>query len=112
MDNCVFCKIIDKKIQSDIIIESNEIIVIKDIAPKTNLHLLIIPKKHIKDILSFEHNDFDYAPKMFLMAKYLSDKFEDAKNFKLVINNGSGAGQAIFHVHMHFLAGENLNSIL
>lgn len=106
MNDCIFCKIINKTIPSDIVVESENVIVIKDISPKASLHLLIIPKKHIKDIVSFEHRDFELGSQMLLMAKFLSDKFDNAKNFRLVINNGVQAGQAIFHVHMHFLSGD------
>jgi len=110
-NNCIFCKIIEKKVPSDLVSENEHVIAIKDISPKALIHILIIPKKHIKNIISFEDQDFAFAGHIFKMAKFLSDKFENAKDFKLLINNGELAGQAIFHLHMHFLAGENLASL-
>lgn len=106
MQDCVFCKIINKQIKSEIIEETNSLIVIKDISPKAPIHYLIIPKKHIKDIQSFRQKDFALASDMFEMAQKISKKMNG--DFRIVINSGPSAGQCIFHMHMHFLAGSPL----
>lgn len=109
MSKSLFSKIIDREISSTIIAENDDIIVIEDINPKTPIHYLIIPKKEIKDIQSFEHDDFHYAEKMFKMAQYLSKTVPGASDFRVQINSGAGAGQQVFHVHMHFLAGTKMS---
>ena len=105
----IFTKIINRDIPAKIVDETEDIIVIEDIAPKAPIHLLIIPKKEIKDIQSFGNDDFHYAEKMFRMAKKLSRSIPGASHFRLVINSGAGAGQQVFHVHMHFLAGQQFS---
>ncbi|MDR3550920.1 MAG: histidine triad nucleotide-binding protein [Candidatus Babeliales bacterium] len=106
--NCIFCKIINKQIPSNIVAENDELIVIKDIAPKAPVHLLIIPRIHIKDVASLDSSHIDLAGKMVLMAQGLSKQLSGSKAFRLMINNGADAGQAVFHLHMHFLSGKRM----
>lgn len=106
--DCIFCKIISGQIPAEIIAQNDDILVIKDIVPKAPIHYLIIPKKHIRDVQSFGTGDCCIAGKMFKMAQKLSSEDERARDFRLLINSGSQAGQCVFHVHMHFLAGKNL----
>lgn len=106
--DCIFCKIIARQILSTVIAENDDIIVIKDIHPKAPIHYLIMPKKHIKDIQSFERGDCCLGSKMLLMAQKLSQEIPEAADFKLVINSGYKAGQRVFHVHTHFLAGREM----
>lgn len=105
----IFTKIINREIPAKIVDETEDLIVIHDIAPKAPVHLLIIPKKEIKDIQSFANDDFHYADKMFRMAKKLSREIPGAEDFRVVINSGAKAGQKVFHVHMHFLAGTQMD---
>lgn len=104
--NCIFCKIINKEIPAEIIAENENVFVIKDIAPKAPIHYLIIPKKHISDVSKLENAERDIAADLLLMAKQLSKLDERAKAFKLNSNNGAAAGQEVFHIHLHFLAGK------
>lgn len=102
-NNCIFCKIINKEIPSTIIEETSSIITIKDIAPKAPIHYLIIPKIHVPDVTSLTADQLPVMADMFAMAQSLGKNHNNA--FRLVINNGSAAGQMVFHLHMHFLAG-------
>src|SRR3990170_3320564 len=95
--DCVFCKIINRQLPSDIITETKELIVVKDIAPKATIHYLIIPKKHISDISALEAADQQLAGSAILMAKELGQKLVGSKDFRLISNNGVGAGQCVFH---------------
>lgn len=106
--NCVFCKIIARQIPSDIIAETDDIIVIKDIRPKTSIHYLIIPKKHIPDIQSLQNHDVSIAGNIIMMAQKLSSQLPNSQAFRLVSNNGSDVGQIVFHIHFHFLAGNKM----
>lgn len=109
--DCIFCKIVAGSMTSNIIAQTDELIVIKDIAPKAPIHYLIIPKKHVKDIQSLERTDCCLASKMVLMAQRLSKETTGAHDFKFVINSGYEAGQRVFHLHAHFLAGPLLAEI-
>lgn len=105
MNDCIFCKIIERKVPSNIIFEDNSTIIIKDRAPKAQVHYLIIPKKHVQDIQSLSNNDHNIGSIIFSEAQKLSKSTPGAEHFKLVINNGYNAGQRVFHLHAHFLAG-------
>ncbi len=106
--DCIFCKIIAKQIPSTVIHEDNDLLVIKDIAPKASTHFLIIPKKHLKDLRDFTQAERDLAAQMLFVANDLSKKYLDGGDFRLMINNGHNAGQRVFHSHIHFLAGKKL----
>jgi len=110
-ENCIFCKIIEQKILANIIKETDDILVLEDIAPKAHIHYLIIPRKHIKDIQSLEPEDQGLAAQLLFMAKELSKEIPHAKDFKLVVNSGADSGQKVFHLHFHFLAGKQLGEI-
>ena len=108
MSDCIFCSIIERQIPANIIAESENILVIQDIAPKTPIHYLIIPKKHLESLHSFTEDEARIAADILLMAKKLSNKLEGEKAFRLVFNNGYDAGQRVFHSHAHFLSGKHL----
>jgi len=105
-EKSIFSKIIAHEIPAKIIAETDDLIVINDIAPKAEIHYLIIPKKEIRDVQSFHQGDFVLAGKMFEMAQQLSRTIPGAEQFRLVINSGEKVGQKVFHLHMHFLAGK------
>ncbi|OGB86413.1 hypothetical protein A3J41_02130 [candidate division TM6 bacterium RIFCSPHIGHO2_12_FULL_38_8] len=107
--DCIFCKIIAKQIPGKFIQETDDLIVIADIAPKAPIHYLIIPKKHIKNIQSTTDADQAMLGNILLMAKKLSQDLSGSQEFKLVSNNGASVGQSVFHLHVHFLAGKNLH---
>jgi histidine triad (HIT) family protein len=101
----IFEKIIHKIIPATIIYETNNIIVIKDINPQANIHLLIIPKEKFNDISNIPIEKIDIIKEIFLTIQYLSNHIENAKEYKIIINNGIKAGQTISHLHIHFLSG-------
>lgn len=88
--------------------ETDDILVIKDLYPKAPIHYLIITKKHIKDIQEMKPDDMHLGAFMIKAAKELSVQLPGNGDCKLVINSGEGAGQKVFHLHMHFLAGKQL----
>ncbi len=102
--NCVFCKIIAREIPATIIAENDAVIVIKDIYPQAPIHYLIIPKMHIVDMSELPADKGKVAAALLMMAQELS-QLPGCKQFKLQNNNGPRAGQVVFHIHIHFLAG-------
>ena len=108
MDNkTIFQKIIEKEISSDIIFEDELCIVIKDINPQAPLHLLIIPKKPIPKLSEASKEDLKILGHLMLIVGNMSRKFDVDDAFNVLINNGEKAGQTVFHLHIHLLAGNN-----
>lgn len=107
----IFEKIIKKEIFAHIIFEDDFLIVIKDINPQAPIHYLIIPKEKFQNVNDIPSSKINIIEKMFLAAQFLSKNDEAASEYKLIINNGASAGQNIFHLHMHFLAGYNKLSV-
>lgn len=104
--DCIFCKIIAGQAPAEKIAETDDVLVIKDLYPKASIHYLIIPKHHYQDISSLD--DCCVGSRMLQMARQLSGQDPDAKDYRLLINNGYGVGQRVFHLHMHFLAGSRV----
>lgn len=104
--NCLFCKIINKELPSEIIYEDEQFTAFKDIRPKAPLHLLIVPKKHIFSVERLEPQDKELVGELFLAAKKIARERGVSKTgYKLVFNVGRGGGQLIDHLHLHLLAG-------
>lgn len=99
MEGCVFCKIVRGEISSDRVFESDEFIVIRDIAPKVDGHMLVIPKRHFD---KFVDMDSELDSKMLGVVREVVRK-EGFEDFNLVLNNGRIAGQLVDHVHLHVL---------
>ena len=113
MEKTIFSKIIDKTISADIIYEDEKLIVIKDISPQAPIHFLLIPKTPIINIKTMtDGDDHEYGTHIFKVARYLSQSILHADSFKLIINNGYEAGQRVFHLHAHFLAGYKNEEIM
>jgi histidine triad (HIT) family protein len=103
--SCLFCKFTRKKLPTNIILENETVMVIEDINPMAPIHWLIIPKKHAENMMDLSDNLLDCAKDMFCAVHDLSKKLADPKAFKITCNNGKEAGQVVFHLHWHFLAG-------
>lgn len=104
-NDCIFCKIITKEVPAQFVKEKGNLIVIKDRSPQAPIHYLIIPKKHIQDIQALSSMDTIYTSAMIATAQELSKELPGSGDFRLVVNSGKDAGQRVFHLHMHFLAG-------
>ncbi len=110
MDNCLFCGIIKGKISAEKVYEDDHLVVIRDIAPVAPLHLLLIPKKHIVNSLDLQPEDGPLVGRIFLVAAALArDNGYDGSGFRIVNNNNAGAGQSVFHLHFHLLAGRQMH---
>lgn len=109
MSDCLFCKIIAAKIPSDKVYEDEHVYAFRDINPVAPLHLLIIPKKHISTINDVEESDVTTMGRLFVAAKKITTELGIAEEgYRTVMNCGEAAGQTVFHVHLHLLAGREL----
>lgn len=107
MSDCIFCKIINKEIPSKFIFESENIIAFNDIHPQAPTHILILPKKHIETINDMEKEDINLIGELFYTAKQIA-KEKGISSYRLAINVGEDAGQSVFHIHLHLLAGKKI----
>lgn len=107
----IFKKIIDKEMSADIVMENEHLIAIKDIHPQAPVHLLIIPKKEFHDLQSVPDNDLHLLIEVAKAAQTLAEQFQITDGYRLLTNNGSGAGQTIFHLHFHLLGGKALGKL-
>jgi len=108
MNDCLFCKIIAGDIPSSKVYEDDELFAFKDIYPKADVHLLVIPKLHIEslDDLSSDHQSL--ISKMILKLPELARDQGLNDGFRTIINTGPGGGQEVGHLHMHILGGKDL----
>jgi diadenosine tetraphosphate (Ap4A) HIT family hydrolase len=105
--NCLFCKIINGEIPAKKVYETETVLVFEDIAPLAPIHLLIIPKIHFSNINELDQNKAPVMADLFLAAQEVAkDKKISEQGYRLIINNGPAAGQEIFHLHLHLLAGQ------
>lgn len=109
MQDCLFCKIVRNEIPSEKIYEDDEIMAFKDINPAAPIHFLVVPKKHIQDLLHVEDKDFQLIAKMHKAINYIVKEQGIAPNgFRMIVNCGKDSGQEVMHLHFHILAGKKL----
>ena len=105
-DGSIFTKIINREIPSDILFEDDQCIVIKDIQPKAPTHVLLIPKEEIPRLVDANPEHKELLGHLMLVAGQVATKLGVGDAFRLIINNGGGAGQTVFHLHMHILGNK------
>lgn len=110
MENCIFCKIIQGEIPSAKVFEDERVLIIKDITPQAPLHLLLLPKKHFVNCLDMAEEDEALVGYAYRKAgKIARQQGYSDSGFRIVQNNGAGAGQSVFHIHFHLLAGREFS---
>lgn len=108
--DCIFCKIIEKKLPAEIAHEDEHAVAFEDINPKAPVHILIVPKKHIPDIHRITVADRELVGHLFFVARKLAaQRGLDKGGYRMVINNGRDAGQTVFHIHLHLLSGRTFS---
>lgn len=104
MKNCIFCGIAAGEIRAQIIYQDDDVVAFKDLNPQAPTHILIIPIKHIESISGAGAEDCELLGKIQLAAAKIAKEL-GLKDFRLVANNGKGAGQSVFHLHYHLMGG-------
>ncbi|AQA18335.1 histidine triad nucleotide-binding protein [Halioglobus japonicus] len=105
MTDTIFGKIIAGEIPSEFIYEDEHCIAINDIAPQAPVHVLVIPKKAIPRLVDAEADDQALLGHLMLAAGKVAKQLGVEEAFRLIVNNGEGAGQTVFHLHLHIIAG-------
>ena len=108
MSDCLFCKIAAGEIPADIVFEDEQVVVFRDIYPKADVHLLLIPRLHIASLNELDSShDALIAHMMRLLPKLAKEQGLD-NGYRAIVNTGPGGGQEVFHLHIHLLGGGRL----
>ncbi len=109
MEDCIFCKIAKREIPSENVYEDDEILAFKDINPSAPVHVLIIPKKHIANLMEVKPEDSELISKiMEAIQKVAKIVGVEEKGFRLISNCGPDSGQEVMHLHFHLLGGKTM----
>ncbi len=108
MANCLFCRIASGEINSRIVYEDPDVLAFMDLNPQAPTHILIIPRRHLDRLTSAAPEDAELLGKLQLAAAKIAADLKVEGAFRLVTNNGRGAGQSVDHLHYHLLAGRKL----
>ena len=104
--DCIFCQIAHGQTETDILFQTNTLVVFKDIRPHAPVHLLIVPKKHIRSVNDIADADHEILAELIVVAKEMAKEHGVSRSgYKLLFNVERGGGQVIFHLHLHLIAG-------
>ncbi len=107
--DCLFCKILDGQIPADIVLDTDSVVAFRDINPQAPTHVLVIPRRHTATINDLDDDTAGIVGELFLAAKRIaaSEGLAD-DGYRVVMNCNEGAGQSVFHIHLHLLGGRGL----
>lgn len=104
--DCVFCRIARGETATEILHASDQLVVFRDIRPQAPVHLLIVPRKHVRSVNDLEAEDAPIIAELFCAAREMARRFDIARSgYRLFVNVERGGGQVIFHLHMHLIGG-------
>ena len=109
MEDCIFCKIIKGEIPSTKVYEDENVLAFKDINPAAPIHILVVPKQHIENVLKINEKNKEIASNIFLAINKIAKQLGiDQNGFRVITNCGKDAGQTVMHLHFHILGGKEL----
>ena len=108
--DCLFCKIINGTAAADVVFQDNRCLVIRDINPQAPTHVLVMPREHLESLDDASQKDELLLGHLLRVAAKVANehRLSDAGGYRAVINTGSGAGQSVFHLHIHVLGGREM----
>lgn len=106
--NCLFCKIIAGEIPGEFVHQDDQCVVIRDINPQAPTHVLVIPRDHIESLDDASQKEEGLLGHLLRVGARVANE-QEHDSYRTVINTGAGAGQSVFHLHVHILAGRALN---
>jgi histidine triad (HIT) family protein len=110
MSDCLFCKIATHEIKAKLVYENEVVVAFHDINPKAPTHILVIPKQHIATLNDISSDTFGIIGSMTKAAQHIAKDLGHAEDgFRLVMNCNKDAGQTVFHIHLHLLAGRTMD---
>lgn len=110
MSDCLFCKMAAGEIKPDMVKETGDLIAFRDINPQAATHILVVPRKHISTANDLTGADAELVGKLVLAAREIArQEGIDESGYRLVMNCNAGAGQTVFHIHLHLLGGRQMN---
>jgi histidine triad (HIT) family protein len=109
-ESCLFCQIITGEIPGELVHQDERCVVIRDINPQAPTHVLVIPREHLDSLDDASQKDEALLGHLLRVgARIANDEGHAESGYRTVINNGSGAGQSVFHLHVHVLAGRTMH---
>ena len=109
-ESCLFCRIIAGEIPGELVHQDERCVVIRDINPQAPTHVLVIPREHLDSLDDASQKDESLLGHLLRVgARVANDEGHAESGYRAVINNGSGAGQSVFHLHVHVLAGRTMH---
>jgi histidine triad (HIT) family protein len=106
--DCLFCKVADGTLASEMVYEDDQIVVFKDIYPKADVHLLMIPRQHIASLTELDSVHDGLIARMMRLLPQIAKQQGLDNGFRTIINTGPGGGQEVYHLHIHLLGGGSL----
>jgi len=108
--DCIFCKIVKKELNSEIVKEDEKTLAFKDINPQAPFHVVVVPKTHIEKLSDLEEKNVSCISNMFLTANSIAKELGiDETGYRLVMNSGEYGGQTVYHIHLHLLGGRKMD---
>ena len=108
MSDCLFCRIVNDEIPAERVYEDEQVIVFKDIYPKADVHLLVIPRLHIASLNEMEPEHDALMAHMLRLLPNIAKEQGLENGFRTIINTGPGGGQEIYHLHIHLMGGDRM----
>ncbi|MES0327881.1 MAG: histidine triad nucleotide-binding protein [Gammaproteobacteria bacterium] len=110
VSDCLFCKILDGEIPCDKVYGNDQVIAFRDVNPQAPTHILVIPRKHISTVNDLTADDKNIVGEMLLAAQAVATQEGiEESGYRLVMNCNEGAGQTVFHIHLHILGGRRMH---
>lgn len=108
MKNCIFCNIVNGTVKTVLLYESELVVAFEDINPQAATHILIVPKRHIRDMNQFADEGSEYISEVIKSISKVAKKFSLNEGYRIINNCGKDGGQEIFHLHFHLLSNKKI----
>jgi histidine triad (HIT) family protein len=108
VNDCIFCRIVRGEAPAHIVYQDEDVTAFHDLNPWAPVHILVVPNRHVVGVAQVEPEDAEVLGKLFVVARQLAEQRDIVDGYRLVVNNGPGAGQSVFHLHVHLLGGRPL----
>jgi histidine triad (HIT) family protein len=106
-DDCLFCKIVAGEVPGDLVLTTDHVVAFRDVDPQAPTHVLVVPRHHLPDAAATTAADPEAIGRLVAAAAEVAER-EGLTDYRLVLNTGPGAGQSVFHTHLHVLGGREL----